>query len=76
VVAAIGDANDKFGGIGRNGAQATPEATAGQLLFALAAYTFPPKGILNLNADTIIQNHSDICRDEVAYAIMQAVATT
>jgi hypothetical protein len=76
VAAAIGDANDKFGGIGRNGAQATPEATAGQLLPALAAYTFPPKGILNLNADTIIQNHSDICRDEVAYAIMQAVATT
>lgn len=76
VAAAIGDANDKFGGIGRNGAQATPEATAGQLLPALTAYTFPLKDILNLNADTIIQSHSDICRDEVAYAIMQAVATT
>ncbi|GAB2942204.1 alpha/beta hydrolase [Hymenobacter coalescens] len=76
VAAGLGDATDKYGGIGRNGALKTPEAATGKLLPVASAYAFKPGRILNLNADDVIRGHSDICRDEVAYAIMQAVATT
>jgi hypothetical protein len=75
--AALGDANDRFGGIGRNGAQKTPEALHGKLLPAGGAYTFQAdKKIYNLDSDPFISGHSDICRDEVAHAILAAVATT
>jgi len=30
----------------------------------------------NLNADALISNHSDICKPEVAYALLCAVAKT
>lgn len=75
--AALGDANDRFGGIGRNGARKTPEALDGKLLPVDAAYAFrPDKKIYNLNADAFIGGHSDICKNEVANAILAAVATT
>jgi hypothetical protein len=32
--------------------------------------------VYNLNADAIIMGHSDICKDEVAHAILSSVATT
>ena len=73
---AIGDKNDVFGGIGRNGAQKTPEASDGTLLKVGGAYQFAAGKLHNLNADAIILGHSDICHNEVAYAILGAVATT
>jgi hypothetical protein len=74
--AAFGDANDFFGGIGRNGAQKTPEcAPPGVLLDVNNNYNFREEKVFNLRAD-VIQNHSDISRDEVAYALLKAVATT
>jgi hypothetical protein len=74
--AAFGDANDFYGGIGRNGAQKTPEcAPAGVLLDVNENYAFTNKKVFNLQAD-VIQNHSDICKDEVTYALLKAVATT
>lgn len=72
---ALGDKNDPFGGIGRNGAQKTPEASDGTLLKIGGAYQFALGKLHNLNADAIIKNHSDICHGEVAYAILNAVAT-
>ncbi|AMJ65655.1 hypothetical protein [Hymenobacter sp. PAMC 26628] len=76
VASGLGDANDKYGGMGRNGAQKTPEAAEGPLLGVGAGYAFAPGKVFNLNADAVIQEHSDICHPEVAYALLQAIATT
>lgn len=76
VAADLGDKNDKFGGIGHNGAQKTPEASDGTLLAVGSAYLLDPGKLYNLNADAIITGHSDICHNEVAYALLTAVATT
>ncbi|GAB3572723.1 hypothetical protein [Hymenobacter daeguensis] len=70
----LGDANDKFGGLGSNGAQKTTEATNGQLEDVGFAYAFGPGQISNLKADTYISGHSDICHPQTAYAFLKAVA--
>ena len=71
--AGLGDENDKFGGLGRNGAQHTPERVVGTLQPVGSTYTFEPGKIYNLNADAIIADHSDICHNEVAFALLRAV---
>jgi pimeloyl-ACP methyl ester carboxylesterase len=76
---ALGDENDTYGGIGRNGAlvKFTPEAAAGQLLAVDVAYQFAAgKRIHNLGADQFITNHGDVARAEVAQAVLSAIATT
>ena len=72
----IGDANDPYGGMGRNGAQKTPEAINGALGAVGSAYQFKTGKLYNLNADACIMDHSDIAKSEVAYALLSAVATT
>jgi hypothetical protein len=74
--AALGDENDRFGGLGRNGAQKTPEVRRGALLDVDGAYDFEVGKAYNLNADAYILNHSDISKDQVAHAVMAAVATS
>jgi hypothetical protein len=76
IAATIGDKDDKYGGIGRNGAQKTPEASDGTLLKVGSSYKFQAGKLYNLNADAIIKGHSDICHDEVAYALLNSVAAT
>lgn len=76
VAAELGDKNDLYGGIGRNGAQKTPEAVDGTLLAAGGAYAFQAGSLYNLKADQFISDHSDICGDEVAHALLTAVAAT
>jgi hypothetical protein len=76
VAAGIGDEHDRYGGMGRNGALKTPEASDGLLLDDAAGYDFLPGRIFNLNADAVITSHSDICKDQVADAILTAVVTT
>ncbi len=71
--ATLGDADDRFGGIGRNGAQHTPEAENGTLLPGDGTYAFSPGAIHNLNADEVIGDHSDVSRPEVANAILSAI---
>jgi hypothetical protein len=71
--AALGDKNDPFGGLGRNGAQKTPEAVDGTLLPAGQNYSFTQDKFFNLNGDNVITGHGDICRDEIASAILQAI---
>ena len=71
-----GDRNDPFGGLGRNGAQHTPEATDGTLLSLGGAYDFKSGKVYNLNADRVIRDHSDICHDEVAYAMFAALGAS
>jgi hypothetical protein len=77
IAAAVGDADDPYGGLGSNGAQKTPEATFGALLAPGAAYApMAPGRITNLKSDPFIANHSDIRGEAVAHAILTAVAST
>ena len=73
---AVGDANDTYGGIGRNGAQKTPESIFGQLLDVGGAYTWNDHVLHNLQADAFIRDHSDVKDKQVAYAILSAIAST
>ncbi len=78
--AGIGGPTSRFGGIGCNGAQHTPEATVAKLLDVSARYegrnAFRAQKLHNLNADEFIKDHSDVCGREVAHAILAAVALT
>ncbi len=77
VAQGVGDAGDKYGGLGRNGALKTPEATSGRLLPAGAApYDLQPGRVHNLLADEFISNHGDVAGTEVAYAVLSAIAVT
>ena len=73
--AALGDKNDKFGGLGRNGAQKMEagETSDGVLLDTGGAYNFAAGRFFNLEASKFISGHSDVRGRQVAYAIRCAV---
>ncbi len=73
---ALGDRNDPYGGMGRNGAQRTPEAEGrdDDLHAVGAGYALSPGGVYNLNADGVIRDHGDVTGHEVAYALLSAAA--
>lgn len=76
-VKAIGDANDKFGGIGRNGAQKTDEAVLKPLLDVGQPYTFEANKILCLDGSGgKIKDHSDVKNPFVTWAFVSAAAET
>ena len=72
--AAFGDQNDPYGGMGRNGAQHTAEATGNATSLRPVGhdYGFAPHRIYNLLADDTIKDHGDVCGPQVAYAILSA----
>lgn len=72
--AGVGDENDRFGGLGRNGPQFTPEAVVDTLKAVDETYQFEPGGIYDLNADSVISGHTDIVGPEVAHVILAAIA--
>jgi len=73
--AALGDQNDPYGGMGRNGAQHTDEAdNVATLGLPGTNYSFRVGGVHNILAD-IIADHSDVTRIEVAYAMLTAAAS-
>jgi len=79
--AALGDANDIYGGLGSNGTQTpttTKEGVAGELLPVGGSYPFAA-GVkattpYNLKADKFIGDHSDIRKPEVGYALCVGMA--
>ena len=72
--AALGDQNDPYGGMGRNGAQNTAEAdNVATMGLPGTQYPFKPGQVHNILAD-VITGHSDITRIEVAYAVLSAAA--
>lgn len=76
-VRAIGDANDPFGGIGRNGAQKTAESSSQRLHVPGTKYTFAPKIVTCLDgSDGLIKDHGDVTNETVTYAFASAVAAT
>lgn len=76
VAAAIGDADDIYGGIGSNGAQKTDEAKDGVMVPPGGHYALAGGSIFNLEADEFVADHSDVTGEAVAYAILSAVAAT
>jgi pimeloyl-ACP methyl ester carboxylesterase len=69
----LGDKDSRFGGLGRNGAQHTPEASARSLLAVQDKYEFEGGKVYNLQADRFIGHHGDIVNPEVAHAIVSAI---
>lgn len=76
VAAAIGDASSRYGGLGSNGAQLTPEAVPGELLDATGDYSLAAGKVYNLLADRFISDHGAVKGPEVAHAILAAVMAT
>ncbi|MEM8511674.1 hypothetical protein RCH14_000965 [Massilia sp. MP_M2] len=74
----LGDANDKYGGLGRNGAvnvdskYVAPACKA--LLASGSAYDLQMGLIHNLESSAFIRNHGDVEGREVAWAISRGVA--
>jgi hypothetical protein len=75
MAADFGDANDVYGGIGRNGAvkMHPAEFVKGTLLPATGVYHFVAKKVHNLQADDFVKGHSDVKGPQVANAIVYAV---
>ena len=74
---AIGDANDEYGGIGRNGAlhlEPGETASAKVLLAPGGAYSFEPGRAHNLLADAFISDHGDVRSEAVANVVAQVIA--
>lgn len=76
--AAVGDQNDPYGGMGRNGAQHTPEADGlnGDLEEVGHTYQWKIGKVYNLKADRFIADHGDIVGHQVANAILNAIAVS
>lgn len=66
-----------YGGLGRNGAQGTPESSDEFILdYGNTSFSFMPGKVYNLKADGCIRDHNDVVHYEVAYAILSAISTT
>ncbi|MGH6898208.1 MAG: hypothetical protein ACREJ5_16945 [Geminicoccaceae bacterium] len=70
----LGDEDDVYGGMGRNGALHTPEAEAGELLAVGGPYAFVPGKVYNLRSDAFISGHSDVTGPAVVHAVLSAVS--
>jgi len=79
-VKAIGDANDPFGGLGRNGAIKTAESTSSKLKQAGAPdapYQFQ-LGVVNCldGSGGLIKDHGDVTNPDVTYAFACSLVST
>ena len=76
VASAIGDVRSRYGGLGSNGAQRTPEAEWADLLDAAHRYSFAQGKVYNLLADHYVANHGDVTGQAVANAVLAAITST
>jgi hypothetical protein len=73
---ALGDANDPFGGVGRNGVLhvlPVERGPDGPLLSATGVYNFAARKTNNLLADPFVKDHGDVKNPEVANAVAQVI---
>ena len=74
---AIGDKDDQFGGIGRNGTQKCDESATQPMSRAGTRYTYAPKVVNNIDGSGgFIKDHGDVTNPDVTYAVACAIATT
>jgi hypothetical protein len=77
VASAIGDADDKYGALGRNGAIKTPEAFSRTMLKVGENYDgLADHQVHNLDSAAFISGHSDVRGEEIGEVIVQAVGAT
>jgi hypothetical protein len=70
----LGGPNDRYGGIGRNGALRTPEVEpAGDLHDVGEPYRFAAGKVHNLRSDRYIASHSAVTGPQVGYALLAAI---
>ena len=70
---AIGDAGDRFGGLGRNGPVRTPESVPQVLGKVGTSYAFKLGALYGMDANKLITSHGDIVHPETAYAFLCAM---
>jgi hypothetical protein len=70
------DRSGKFAWMGRDGALGAPEAVDLELLPAGRIYEMQNGRIHNLRADGVIRGHADVAGEEIAYAVLAAIART
>jgi hypothetical protein len=73
----VGGPNDKYGGIGRNGALALKPGESVRVMPVHPPgqpYDFSSVKVYNLVCDECVTGHSDIAVPEVTYALLQAIA--
>jgi len=76
-VKAVGDKDDQYGGIGRNGTQRTSESTTQVVGDVGTRYSYTSRVVNNLDGSGgRIKHHSDVTNPEVTYAVACAVAET
>ncbi len=70
----LGDENDVYGGIGRNGAvkMKAGEFVKGSLLPETVAYQFAAGKVHNLQADQFVKSHGDVGGKQIANALLFA----
>lgn len=74
---AVGDREDPYGGIGRNGAQNLTEHAEERLHDAGSPYTFKPRIVHCLDGSGgLITSHGDVENERVTWAFASAVAAT
>jgi esterase/lipase superfamily enzyme len=73
--AGIGDREDPYGGLGRNGAMFTPEARDEELKDVDHRYRLAAGMLYNLKADRFISDHGDITGAQVVHAVLSAVTS-
>ncbi|MDB5385056.1 MAG: putative serine peptidase, partial [Planctomycetaceae bacterium] len=75
--AMLGDRNDPYGGLGRNGAQHTSEVDDGEaeLLDEGHTYAFQLGHVYNLLSDKFISGHSAVTGSQVVNALLDAITT-
>jgi pimeloyl-ACP methyl ester carboxylesterase len=74
--AALGDANDPYGGMGRNGAQRTPEAEGRSFTLTTVGQSLVLDGgkVHNFESSACIADHGDVANAPVAYLTLAAAA--
>ena len=74
VSSALGDENDLYGGIGRNGAIKTPESVPSKLLPTNSNYPeFISGKVYNLLADDFVKDHGNVTGQEISYVFLKAI---
>jgi hypothetical protein len=73
--AGLGDRDDPYGGLGRNGAISTPEARDEILEETDFDYDFTGGALHNLKADRFISDHGAVAGLQVTYAVVAATRT-
>jgi hypothetical protein len=66
----------RFAWMGRDGALGAPEAVEIDLLPAGRIYEMQNGRVHNLRADGVIRGHGDVAGEEIAYAVLAAIART